>query len=137
MRPRKKTVVILLLIGCTAMAVSATRPEGNNSEWTNLKVLPQNLNDQQMDMLMERYSRQLGVGCLYCHVSTKPDIKPQRVDFVSDERPEKLIARRMIWMCIKINRKYFGISNYDQAVLKPKLTCRMCHRGFPRPELAL
>ncbi len=137
MRSTKKTVVMLLLIVSTALAVAATRPEGIDPEKTNLKVLPKNLNDQQMDMLMERYSRQLGVGCLYCHVSTKPEVKPQRVDFVSDERPEKLIARRMILMCIKLNRKYFGISDKEQAVLKPKLTCRMCHRGFPRPDLAL
>jgi hypothetical protein len=133
MRSAKKTVTLSLLAICVGIGVAATTPAGEEPEKSNLKVLPKNLTNLQMDMLMERYSRQLGVTCLYCHVPTKPGVVPKRVDFASDEKPEKEIARRMIKMDVKINRKYFQFASDRDAILKPKVSCKTCHRGYPRP----
>ena len=134
MHLNSKIVTLGLLISLIGLGVAATKPPVEDPEKSNLKVLPKKLSDNQMDMIMERISRQLGVTCEYCHVPTKPDVFPKRMDFASDEKTEKLIARRMIRMCIQINRKYFAFKSDWEAVLNPKVSCRTCHRGFPRPK---
>jgi hypothetical protein len=100
----------------------------------NLKVLPKNLTDDQMEVIMTRYEKQLGVTCLYCHVKTKPDVFPERMDFASDEKPEKSIAREMIRMTNRINYKYFGGKKHEDILrVQTVVTCKTCHRGLPKP----
>jgi thioredoxin-related protein len=121
------TSLLLLIIVGTA----ATRPPEDEERFTNLKVLPKKISSEQMESIMYIIGRQLGVNCIYCHVPKK-NVFPKRMDFASDEKPEKKIAREMLRMNIKINKKYFAQDTW-QAIQRPKMWCRTCHRGFPVP----
>ncbi|HVY91947.1 MAG TPA: c-type cytochrome, partial [Bryobacteraceae bacterium] len=59
----------------------------------------------------------LGVRCDFCH---------NQQDLASDEKPEKLMARKMIEMVNNINANTF---NGEQ-----KVACWTCHRGQQKPE---
>jgi hypothetical protein len=133
----KKRVVVYAGIGLFIFAgTAATSPPQEKPGWKNLKVLPKKLDEDQMERIMGRYSKNLGVNCSYCHPDTKPDIFPRRVDFVSDEIPQKEVARKMIRMTEKLNRKYFnykndyGFESFKNAII----TCQTCHRGLPKPR---
>lgn len=101
--------------------------------WENLKVLPQNISKDSLDHLMKNYAMSLGVKCTYCHVPSKAD--PKKLDFASDEKMEKEIARGMIKMTDDLNDNYF-----KPYFPEPKpnqvhvVNCVMCHRGTVNPE---
>jgi hypothetical protein len=117
--------------------VAATHPPSSESSCKNCKVIPKNIDDEQMERLMHRMSHDLGSGCTFCHPFTKPGVNPMRVDFVTDELPAKNIARKMMIMTDKINKKYFGFKNdYSLEAMNNKLAlnCNTCHRGLPKPN---
>lgn len=101
--------------------------------WENLKVLPQNISKDSLDHLMKNYAMSLGVKCTHCHVPSKAD--PKKLDFASDEKMEKEIARGMIKMTDDLNDNYF-----KPYFPEPKpnqvhvVNCVMCHRGTVNPE---
>ncbi len=55
------------------------------------------------------------------------------LDYASDAKPEKQIARRMMIMTVGINKKYFGLKHplIGRSILA--ITCVTCHNGQPRP----
>jgi hypothetical protein len=117
--------------------IAATNIPQEKEGCKNCKVMPKNTDNDQMERIMYQYTRQLGVTCAYCHPFTKPDIFPRRVDFVTDEKPEKRKAREMMRMTDKLNKKYFKyINDYGFESLQPHsgITCRTCHRGIPKPN---
>lgn len=101
--------------------------------WDNLKVLPKDISKDSLNGLMKNYETSLGVKCNYCHVPSKTD--PTKLDFASDGKIEKEIARGMIMMTNDINENYFKPFFPDP---KPKqvhvVNCVMCHRGTSNPE---
>jgi hypothetical protein len=120
-----------------AAGLAATHPPSSDSSCENCKVIPKNTDDDQMEILMHRMSHDLGSGCTFCHPFTKPGINPMRVDFVTDELPAKITARKMMIMTDKLNRKYFGFKNdYSLAAMnnKSSLSCNTCHLGLPKPN---
>jgi hypothetical protein len=74
---------------------------------------------------MKSYKEALGVKCNFCHAPRKDD--PKKMDFASDENHHKDIARDMMRMTARINKKYFK-SNEVTAV-----TCYTCHHGSDEP----
>lgn len=102
-------------------------------DWENLKVLPKDISKDSLNQLMKTYSVSLGVKCNHCHIPSKSD--PTKLDFASDAKIEKEIARGMIIMTNDLNSKYFQPHFPDP---KPKqvhvVNCVMCHRGTPNPE---
>ena len=131
----KKIFAIFGLSAFVVVGISATKKPEDDKPHKNLKVLSKDISDDQLETVMYSFERQLGVTCLYCHVSTK-NVTPQRVDFASDEKPEKKIAREMLKMTLKINKKYFN-TNVDRKVneVKPIVWCKTCHRGYPVPNV--
>jgi hypothetical protein len=117
------------------VGIAATTPLQAKPDWKNLKVIPKKIDDDQMERVMYKYTRALGVTCVYCHPPTKPGIVPQDVDFASEENPKKLIARDMMRMTDKINRKYFKYNNdYSFATYQSgPVSCNTCHRGLRKP----
>ena len=95
---------------------------------TNLKVLPKDLSGDDVDKLMHRYQKDLGVPCGYCH-EENPQTK--QIDFASDENPIKETARFMISMTNDINNKYLAQLG-DRRYAEP-LTCGNCHQGQVQP----
>ena len=50
----------------------------------------------------------LGVGCNFCHAHGKIE---GELDYASDAKPEKEIARSMMRVTLGINKKYFNIKH--------------------------
>lgn len=82
----------------------------NDPEFKNLQILPKDISEHDLDSIMHHFSQSLGVKCNFCHVRNE-DAK--KMDFPSDEKPEKNIARQMMMMSIDINKNYFAKMEMD------------------------
>ncbi|MBS1598285.1 MAG: c-type cytochrome [Bacteroidetes bacterium] len=130
----RKTITILALLIFTAAGNIATKPPGDEKEsYKNLKVLAKDISEDDMERIMYRINKDLGVTCLHCHIPGK-DTTELRVDFASDEKKEKRVARDMLKMTMKLNKKYFNTIIDKKITVQPTIWCRTCHRGFPRPN---
>src|SRR5699024_4836331 len=120
------------LYAVTTTAIS-DRLENAQPHWENLKVLPQDISKDSLEHLMKGYAKSLGVRCSFCHAPRKDN--PKKLDFPSDKKMHKKIARGMIEMTNAINADYFRPHYPDpkpQQVTDVK--CIMCHRGNPNPK---
>ena len=125
---KKYIVVAVLGVAVTVAVAATTRPE---SEFRNLKVLPKNISSKTLSKIMvDDFEDGLGVSCGFCHVEQKDS---HRLDYASDEKPEKQIARMMMQMTIGINKKYFKLSHYQMGDSVLAISCGTCHNGQPRP----
>ena len=126
MHTRTSFKIILLLVSMVTM-VSAVLPTQN--KFINLKILPKNISEKELDKVMDGFNIALGVACDYCHAKkTTVD----ELNFASDKKPEKGIARKMMTMTTNINKKYFDFNN-NKGSVQP-VTCLTFHRGSPMPE---
>ena len=103
-----------------------------NQPKRNLKVLPKNISNDELDAVMDHFKEALGVNCNFCHASQKDDTS--KLDFASDEKPEKESARNMMRMSSKINKKFFHYKPSAENKELPPITCKTCHNGKPHPE---
>ena len=122
---------VLLAIISTAATFSSAK------KYKNLKVLPQDITEKQLDSIMYAYSKALNVSCDFCHKPQKKDIsnitpETEYTDFSLDNEMKEN-ARKMIRMTIDINKKYF----YFDSTLRPEylnvVSCNTCHKGNPFP----
>jgi hypothetical protein len=128
----KKTLVAIIA-GLFIMAgIAATTPP-EAPKYKNLKILPKNISKEDLDKVMDHFKTALGVKCSFCHAPSK-DTAQKWPDFASDEKPEKLIARKMMKMTTKINKKFFADNKNEQGVAVPAVECMTCHRGSPHPD---
>lgn len=102
------------------------------TQWKNLKVLPQNISKDSLFTMMKGFTVSLGVNCTFCHAASKED--PKKLDFPSDAKHTKLIARGMIQMMNDINSKYFQPHSKNPKVAVTDVTCVTCHRGNSNPK---
>ena len=84
------------------------------------------MSDDELHALMKVYAKSLGVKCNHCHAPLKSN--PEKLDFASDEKPEKTIARKMIKMTADINKKY--IKKFGDL---EEVKCVTCHNGHIKP----
>src|SRR5262245_39307172 len=127
-----KAIVLLGLVAFVFMAIAASQPPAKRNE-RNLKVLPKDISNADLDSIMDTYARQLNVGCDFCHANSK--INPQDLDMASDDKPEKEITRQMMRMTAAINKDWFDYTIIYKAGETMAVSCYTCHDGFPRPEL--
>lgn len=125
--------IIGMVITLTTNSTKLYQPvKKTQSEWKNLKVLPQNITEDSLHFVMKTFNASLGVNCSYCHAAKADD--PKKLDFSSDAKQSKLIARGMLEMTNDINSKYFLPHAPDP---KPKqvtmVYCVTCHRGNRNP----
>jgi hypothetical protein len=128
-------IVFLVIIAALALrppafqtGLSGETPANN---YTNLKVLPKDISQKQLQRIMvDEFEDGLGVGCGFCHAEAGDS---HRLDYASDAKPEKEIARRMLKMTLKINRQYFGQRHPMLGVQGIVISCVTCHKGSPRP----
>ena len=96
----------------------------------NLQVFPKDMTRQQLQPIMQGFTKALGVQCSHCHVGG-----PQ--DRAKDDKPQKLAARKMLQMVMEINDKHLaGLTTLGlPAGTEPmrKVTCTQCHRGSLKP----
>jgi hypothetical protein len=144
-------IPLLLILGCTATnsqpaaAPATTSPAG----FKNLKVLPRDISREQLLTVMRTFTRSLGVKCNHCHVATATTPK-EVLDFPSDAKEEKRVARVMIQMTRQINEEWLerveqaeGDGEADEApaatgtaeLTQPRVGCWTCHRGHAEPEM--
>jgi len=102
MKVSKRITVLFVLSVFVVIGIAATKPE---DDFKNLKVLPKNISHDELNKVMHSFNDALGVKCNFCHA--KPKEGEQHPDFASDEKPEKSIARKMIKMTNRINKKFF------------------------------
>ena len=125
--PRKTILVTVTLISVVVISVAFSAPP--EKKFKNLKVLPKNIGEKELDSVMHTFTRGLGVKCDFCHVPTGE----KQMDFVSDAKPEKNIARKMMRMTNKINKKYFDYAKDDPGKPVQEMTCYVCHHGQAHP----
>lgn len=113
---------------CLGGVAAVKSPTG---KFKNLKVLPKDISEHDLDSMMSSYNKALGIDCGFCHVPLKDF--PDSLDFVSDENEMKENARKMMRMTIEINKNHF----YFDKSIKPEylkvVNCKTCHRGEPYP----
>jgi hypothetical protein len=129
----KINFLIVLSFGFTAViSIAAIEPAPNKMEYENLQVLPKDISSKQLQHIMvDEFQDGLGVGCGFCHTKKEGSLL---LDYASDEKPEKQIARTMMRMTMEINKNYFEI---EKPVLGDDLlvvSCSSCHKGTPHPE---
>jgi len=132
MMPYKKIAVASVLVAFMVIGMAATRPQDDKPK-RNLKVLPKDISHDDLDKIMDSWKVALGVKCSFCHAPSK-DSTSHRLDFSSDAKPEKEIARHMFKMTAKINKKYFSFNKNEQGAAIPAISCITCHRGNAHPE---
>jgi len=124
---RKSVLVIGVFAGLLFASLAFTEPK--DRLYKNLKVLPKDITKPQMDSVMQSFTAALGVKCNFCHVRTADN---KDWDFPSDANKHKLVARDMMKMTTKINKKYFDVTGKGiNASLM--VTCFTCHNGKPEP----
>jgi len=118
----------VILASMAAIQQQGPQQQRPEPKLTNIKVLPKKMTYRQVDHLMDEWANSLGVRCNFCHGQEK----------ASDEKPEKLMARKMYQMTAKINGKFFDAKKDSLgAVIESNINCYTCHRGVSHPEVAV
>lgn len=140
---KKSSIIIASCLLCVfAFQAFTTAYE---PKFTNLQILPKNISDDGLDSVMHHFTASLGVKCSYCHARND---ETKKMDFASDNKPEKQIARKMMLMSIDINKNHFqeieesmdsgkNVASSDTSAFSYMLryvTCYTCHHGDPHPE---
>jgi hypothetical protein len=150
----KKSVLILL--ACIAgIIIFQAFTTHNEPVFKNLQILPKDISKHDLDSVMHTFTASLGVKCNFCHVRNDAE---RKMDFASDDKPEKHVARKMMLMSIDINKNYFKNMEHahdmDSSMTKDEdhnsmdttnfseparymfrtVTCFTCHRGDPHPD---
>jgi len=99
-------------------------------QFKNLKVLSKKTTNDELEIVMKEFKTALGVKCGFCHAASKTD--PKKMDFASDENKHKDVARNMMRMTMRVNKKYFK----EKTDSIPGISCFTCHRGDKEPKQA-
>ena len=136
------TGVVLALAPCVLPA------QGRGGEPPkNLQVLPKDFTRQQVVGVMNGFTAALGVKCEHCHMEDAnaaaagpPAGGPPGggrggppLDFASDAKENKKVAREMLKMVIDINGKYLPLTGRTIGE-RDKVNCETCHHGLSRPQ---
>jgi hypothetical protein len=131
----KKIIVISGFAGFTLLGITAAKPNPEQKPvYKNLKVLSKNISDDDMDYVMESFSVNLGVNCLFCHPGKMNGTK-YTFDYVTDQLQNKRVARDMLLMTMKLNKKYFNSPITGLVNTRGRIWCKTCHQGSPVPIL--
>jgi hypothetical protein len=127
--PSKKLVAGFIPACIVLVGILSTKPP-EKEHYTNLKILSKDLTEDEMDIIMHKFNSALGVTCMYCHVRKENAPYPEPMDFASDVKEEKIVARKMLAMTMKMNAKYFNKKIDNKISVRPSIWCNTCHRGL-------
>ncbi len=114
------SALLLLILTAGLIIVTSSRAQQQlptqtaEQRFKNIQIF-KGLPAAQLDPTMAFIASSLGVKCSYCHLN----------QFDKDDKPTKLVARRMIKMVFDLNK---GSFNGERAI-----SCFTCHRGNPTP----
>jgi hypothetical protein len=126
-----RLVALIILLTCSLALVFRAAAQNTPSRQTtstektveqtqkNIQAL-KGLPESQLVPVMNYFGASLGVKCNYCHVNNSGTW-----DFASDEKGEKVSARKMIAMVKDINKGTFNGNT--------EVSCYTCHRGRTGP----
>lgn len=124
-------IIFTIILGCVALMMMSFLITRDEPTYKNLKILPKNITKDQMDSVMHHFANSMGKKCNFCHVYNQEE---KKMDFASDAKKEKDIARDMWKMMVKLNSKYFDIKDSKHLDAKLEVTCYTCHHGDEHPE---
>jgi hypothetical protein len=126
-----KTRISFGLVVVVGFCAAATTVKPDKTIYHNLNVLPKNISSKDLQGIMtDDFEDGLGVTCSFCHANAK---NGHGLDFESDAKPEKEIARAMMRMTIGINKKYFRQKHVLIGSNDLTVTCNTCHKGEAFP----
>ncbi len=128
MSSRRLAVAVAVVVCAFASSSRAQIPD----TFTNLKVLPKDVQKQDLVRVMRGFSTSLNVRCVHCHKGDDA-LDLSKVDFASDDKETKRIARAMMSMTKTIN----ATLQTDIGAMRPQhldVTCYTCHHGNRIPE---
>src|ERR1700710_71429 len=103
--PYKKIIALTGLGSLLLLGISAAKPpKPEEPEYKNLQVLSKHISDKDMDYVMESFGVNLGVNCMFCHLSHEKGYD-FTFDYASDSLLNKRIARDMLKMTMNLNKK--------------------------------
>lgn len=124
----KHIIIVVGLIGVVGLCAAGAAKR----EFVNLNVLPKDISSRDLQGIMaDDFEDGLGVSCGFCHAAAAGG---HGLDFVSDAKPEKQIARRMMRMTLDLNKKYFSVRKPRIGANTLTITCTTCHKGEPFPD---
>ena len=124
----KQIIILFILVAAVALGAVASR----KGQYVNLKVLPKDISSKDLQGIMtDDFEDGLGVSCGFCHAAAKDG---HGLDFASDAKPEKEIARRMMRMTLDLNKEYFKVHKPRIGSNTLTITCATCHKGEPFPD---
>jgi hypothetical protein len=129
MRRFTLTVLGLAALAPAALAQGRFPPDS----FTNLKVLPKNIEPRALINTMRGFALGLGVRCTYCHVG-REGAPLDSLNFASDDKRTKRVARVMLQMVMHVNDEHLA-EVPDRPTPHIVVRCATCHRGLPRPRL--
>ncbi|RBL92517.1 c-type cytochrome [Chitinophaga flava] len=121
----KKTFMVAAALTAAVTLCSLALPQENEKP-KNLKILPKDISHDELISTMRSFNTALGVKCNFCHAQQKDD--PKKLDFASDDNQHKDVAREMMKMTKRINKKFF--KNSDVMTV----SCYTCHHGNEEPK---
>ena len=133
----KKSFLILSVLTLLVAGLSAFTRAGKDPGYKNLKILPKDITEKQMDSVMNHFSASLNVGCEFCHTKKKQVMfgTNETWDYASDDNKHKLVAREMMKMTNKLNDEHFPYSGKAENLSTIlTVTCFTCHNGQTNPE---
>lgn len=104
-------------------------PAQESEEPQNLQVLPKDTKREQVIEIMEGFTRALNVRCDHCHARGASN--PRRLDFASDKKENKKVARVMMHMAATINKHLLPQTGRSDLL---QVQCITCHHGQARPQ---
>ncbi len=117
----------MLVISAAILVIAFCSLSFNDEpKFKNLKVLDKNISHDEMEIVMKEFKTALGVKCNFCHAASKTD--STKTDFASDENKHKHVARDMMRMTNRINKKYF------KEMKEGGVSCFTCHQGQKEPK---
>ena len=131
---KRTFLVTLAFVGLVAISCAVTNQAAStNSQYKNLKILPNDITKEQMDSVMHHYTASLNVKCNFCHVRNE---ETKEWDWASDGNKHKLITRQMMTMTNEINKKNFNHTGAPITLTSQlAVTCYTCHHGAKDPAI--
>ena len=134
-----RTSVILVAVATIAApaAPAVAQGGGQGAPLQNLQYFPKDTPRDSLTQIMRGFAMSLGVRCEFCHAMREGAPPPQPgqnppLNYASDEKDNKKIARYMLRMTDSINHKLLpGIPNRDNP--PTTIGCVTCHRGVMKP----
>ena len=131
MRRLPITALLVALAALPSLAAAQAAGKFPPDSLINVKVLPKAMPVTQVLGVMRNFAGDLGVRCTFCHVEKEGQPSLANVDFASDEKRTKKVARQMMLMVQEVNRRVDTLPGHTTTSLQ--VSCATCHRGVSRP----